>query len=384
MIDKIGKNIYFVGDLRYSSFFTAGNAVCLGLVLRLAVAVWNSFFGPSYGAANDAAGFHAGAVAFAKGHNFVFYHADVYMYVLGSAFYRVVGDSLFLGCLLSCLAWLGSAIVLLKMMRLLSFNIANQFWVMLLYALWPSAILITSVTLREPYQALALNFGVYCALAICLNKSKIYWIFLMVGIAGLGLLHWALLMVGLFIAGISFIFSVLDRHEKESLLKIALLTIFVIAISYACLMLLLSAVFNIDIGLATAVQLRQDSWQQIARAHYSIGIAVASDLDLLFFVPVALFHYLFQPMPWHVSTAADIGLFLENVLRAWLLWRVFLTIHQLSPKQRAPVLIVFSCYLATEILWAIGTINWGTAARHHVPSLGLLVLAAFAAPSRKF
>jgi hypothetical protein len=364
-------------------FFTALNVIWLGLILRIAVALWNSFFGPSFGAANDAAGFHEGAVAYSKGLNFSFYHADVYMYVMGSTFYRWINDSLFFGCLLSCMTWLASSFVLLKMMRLLSLSAFSQFQAMFIFGLLPSAILITSVTLREAYQLLALNLSVYSALQIYMNKSNIYWFLLLVSVGLMGLLHWALLMAGLVIAGIVGALSFYKGDEEGSLQRFIFWMMLIAALTYAGSMLILNAVLSDFNGLAAAIQSRQDSWQQIARAHYSIGIRVVSDLDLLFFVPAALFHYLFQPMPWHISTVADFGLLLENLLRAWLLCRALLNLHQLLPKQKIPVLIVFLCYLATEILWAIGTINWGTAARHHVPSLGLLVLAAFAVASRK-
>jgi hypothetical protein len=42
------------------------------------------------------------------------------------------------------------------------------------------------------------------------------------------------------------------------------------------------------------------------------------------------------------------------------------------------MLFIFISYFAIELIWAQGTMNWGTAARHHIPGLGLLVLSAFA------
>lgn len=36
-----------------------------------------------------------------------------------------------------------------------------------------------------------------------------------------------------------------------------------------------------------------------------------------------------------------------------------------------------------EMIWSIGTINWGTAIRHHLPVWGLLLLAAYAASDIK-
>ena len=31
-----------------------------------------------------------------------------------------------------------------------------------------------------------------------------------------------------------------------------------------------------------------------------------------------------------------------------------------------------------EVIWALGTVNWGSAARHHVPAMGLLLIGSLA------
>jgi len=137
------------------------------------------------------------------------------------------------------------------------------------------------------------------------------------------------------------------------------------------------------LGLGEGLQARQDSWQQSARASYSTVIKIRSDADLLFFVPVALFQYLFQPFPWRVSTALDWALMLENSLRLFLLYKVADALYCLPYQEKMRVAFVFAAYLVIETIWAVGTINWGTAVRHHIPAFGLLLLAAFACP-RKF
>lgn len=359
------------------SLLTAVNAMWLGLLLHIAVAIWNSFFGPSFGADIDAAGFHAGAVAYSKGLNFVLYPTEFYTYSLGMI-YRWVSDSIFLGSLLSCAAWLASAVVLLKMMRLLSLTAYSQFQAMLIYAILPSAILITSVTLREAYQLLALNLAVYSVLKIYIYQSRVQWALLLLAVVLLGLLHYGLLVVGMLITCIAGVLSFFKGHDRGTHIKLTFFLVLSAIVVYIALFLLLSIVLVDFNGLVAALQSRQDSWQQISRAYYSIGVRISSDFDILLFIPVALFHYFFQPMPWHITTIADLGLFLENMLRAFLLWKVLLNLYQLPSQRRGPVLLVFVCYLITETLWAVGTINWGTAARHHVPSFGLLVLAAFA------
>jgi hypothetical protein len=50
----------------------------------------------------------------------------------------------------------------------------------------------------------------------------------------------------------------------------------------------------------------------------------------------------------------------------------------LSHREYALSATLLLMFFTAEFVWSTGTINWGTAARHHVPSLSLLLVAAFA------
>ena len=43
-----------------------------------------------------------------------------------------------------------------------------------------------------------------------------------------------------------------------------------------------------------------------------------------------------------------------------------------------PLLFILIAYFALETIWSLGTVNWGTASRHHIPATGILLAAAFA------
>ena len=117
--------------------------------------------------------------------------------------------------------------------------------------------------------------------------------------------------------------------------------------------------------------------QHKANAGYRDEIEIKSDSDLIFFFPTALFQYWFEPMPWRINRIIDAALFFENLLRGYLIWRAFVGIRKISGRGRNVMFFVFFSYLALEFIWSLGTMNWGTAVRHHLPSFGLLVLAAF-------
>lgn len=363
-------------------FCTIQNAIAIGFLLRLSIAFWNGFLGPSFGAGIDAVGFHLGGVSYASGFGLTdFEISHAYIYALGTI-YQWLTPSLFLGSFMSCVAWLGAAILLAQMTRMLKLGLMQRFEVMLIFALLPSSIFLTSVTLREAYQLLAVNLVAFSVLKIYITKSAWYWLWLVMGVTLMGVSHGGLLTAGLIILVGIFLLTFLEKRGPYFLLKLSLIIVLLILVTYIGSSQFLEVVFNANSGLASTLQARQDNWQQSARAAYSIGIRLNSDADLLLFIPAALFHYLFQPMPWRASTTLDWLLILENLLRAYLLYRVIAGIF-LSPYQgKIYVGLIFFIYLLIETIWSLGTINWGTAARHHIPTLGLLLLSGFAFPAK--
>ena len=128
--------------------------IIFGLIVRISVAIWNSFYGPSLGAEGDALTFHLLGVDYSN--NLVlekFRYGWVYSFFLGFVYYLTY-ESLFIGSLLSCFVWLISAIIFDKSLALLRIEHRYRNRALLLFVLMPSAILFTSVTLREVYQLL--------------------------------------------------------------------------------------------------------------------------------------------------------------------------------------------------------------------------------------
>ena len=358
------------------------------------MAAWNGFIGPSIGAGGDASYFHLVAV----GHS---YNLDIgsmdsnaytyplkvcwmYPYVLG-VFYAITTPSLFLGSCLSVVAWAASAFILIRILQLLSFGNSNQYKVMLIYALFPSSIIHTSVTLREPYQLLFVNLAIYAALKIYLNKSLAYWPVLLCAVISMGILHGALIVFGALLACATLLMLPL-RYRKsgkhfsvKKFVFVVPLVVYVVIYGISCYESYSYGSYSVEGGLYAKIE----SFQQVlvsleARSNYKSSVAVHSGADLLFFVPVGLFKYFFEPMPWRISNLFDVAVLLENILRAWLLWKAWIWLCSASVQGKRPVLCILISYLLLEVMWSLGTVNWGNAVRHHIPSLGLLLIVSFA------
>jgi hypothetical protein len=361
----------------------AAAAMWVGFLLRLLVAGWNTFYGPSLGAEGDASGFHQVAAEYSQSFNTDrFHHGLLYAYALG-AVYSVTAASLLLGCVLSCLAWLLSAYTMTLTMRLLSFDERGQFRAMLVYALLPSSILWTGVTMREPYQLLFINVAIYAALKIVLERSRTYWTLLGLSVVGMSLLHGALLVMGLLIAETTLVCVLLQRPTVAYSWK----KLFVILPVMAVVAILGSTTFKalyaypiVEQGMAEAVESYQQGGLGIeARTEYKTEVVIDDTATgFIEFTLITFLQYLFEPLPWNVESLIDVGPLLENLLRAFLIVSACLALFRIRPQQRWPLVMIFIGYIILEGAWSLGTVNWGTAARHHIPSLGMLMVAAFA------
>ena len=374
----------------------------LGFCLRMYVAAWNGFIGPSIGAGGDALWFHL--VAVEHSYNLDIGSMDssvttyplhigwIYPYIIG-ILYAITTPSLFIGSFLSVVAWTASAFILIRIMNLLLFGKSNQYKVMLIYALLPSSIVYTSVTLREPYQLFFVNVAIYAALKIYLNKSIVCWPVLLCAVVGMGILHGALFVFGVFLL-VATLFMLSLRYRQGGKSFSGVKFVFVAPLIF-CVVIYGISYFEVHsygnysagehLHLHNKIEGFQRGLMQLeARSNYKSSVAINSGVSLLNFVPVALFQYFFEPMPWRIANLFDFIVMLENILRAWLLWKVWMWMRSVSVQGKRPVLVVLLSYLLLEMVWSLGTVNWGNAVRHHIPSVGLLLIVGFAYAGASF
>lgn len=348
-----------------------------GIVLRLFVATWNGFIEPTIGADLDALTFHKVAVAVASTKAMTpIFIGWVYAYVLGRI-YAVTTPALFGGCLLSCLSWLASAIFLLKSMRLSNFRPKSRVRALLVYSFLPSSVLLTGVTLREPFQLMFVNMALFASLNIACNRSPWYWIVLLLSIAGMGVLHGALIVLGVFLF-VGTAWLVLTQKNLVWLRWVCRGLALVGCLGGLALVDIMA--YRLDDGVCAALQSFRSGAIE-GRASYQSWINIGRLEEMPFFVFVALIQYMNEPILRLNFSLVDLPVLIENCLRLWLFWRMLHTVFTKPTSiESRPVVFVLIAYLIIESVWAIGTTNWGTAVRHHIPSLGLLLFGAYYFP----
>jgi hypothetical protein len=353
-----------------------------GLLIRVIIAFINSYFGPTLGAEGDALGFHDLATsiatdkftgAFDETKSAVGWEYASFL----AMFYGFAEPSLFLGCLLSCIAWLISGILVDKTLSVLSVDSISRKRALIIYAFLPSGLLFTSVTLREVYQLLFINLAIFSIIKIALNKNFLYWIALVLACFVMSSLHLGLSAYALILIGAAFFLISLRSARGFPFMKFLIFTpIIFIGIYFGLSAYMDSVDYDFSEGIARAVA-EYRSGHNETRAMYAEPPELNSFLDLLLFIPIAIFQYFLEPFPWHISTLFDIALFFENLFRLILIIVIIKNIFMLTGQIRIIGVFLFILFLILETMWALGTVNWGSAARHHIPGLGLLVISTF-------
>ena len=293
--------------------------------------------------------------------------------------YSFSTDSYFIGCLFSIFIWLLSAYVLKKILELLKVDNKTKYLVFLFYAFLPSSLINTSVPMREAFELLFINLIIYSCLRVYLNKSLLHWFYLAISCFLLGQFHkglYAFAAVVLFMV----VASILLRGRKRLPLKGYIFVVpLIISFSFYAYTLFSDTVYDLEKGLYFAITTYQEGTLfNSSRATYEpFTTGIEGLLGLVLYVPTNLFQYLFEPMPWRISSILDIVLTFENMLRGFLIFVSLRGILKTDVISRRPLLFIFLAYLILETFWSFGTTNWGTASRHHVPGLALLLIPGF-------
>ena len=352
-----------------------------GVSVRVALAVWNATTGPIFGSDADAINFHRFATGVARGDirpgtpmiSFAF------AYALG-LIYRMTGPSQLVGSLISCAAWWFSAVVFRRILTLLSVPATALFAAVATYALLPSSAIWTSTTLREPYQLVCVNLIALGALRLLSGGGRWAWLVLIAATLTGFFLHAAVFLTGSVAIVVVGIVRALRRPGGRSRAAVGV-TAVLISAGLAATAVAMQYSPYLGVGLEAGVtRYLEAGLAQFARTAYftTDQVQIGGAGDFARFAALSFWRYLVEPLPWHVSTWHDAVLLIENALRAMLLVLALVALPRLQRDARLKVVVLIGLYLTLERFWSFGTLNWGTAARHHLTASGLLFAAAAA------
>ena len=354
--------------------------IILGLVLRIIYAFLNSFYGPFLSGDADAIKFHETAIAVSQDiNNFDYRTGWIYASVLG-LIYKISFDSMFFGSLISILGWFVSAVIVLKTVKLLKIESTSEKVILLLFSFWPSAIIFTSIILRESFQLLFFTLAIFSFLKIFLENKNKYNLTFFISLVFLPMLHKMFVLY----SAILFLFYVIFfiKSLKEENYKILILFFLSVVVIIFFNIELISTYFydRVPLDKQSFFEIVQNHINHMtaSRASYQVDEITFYDRgDFLRYAILSISNYFLQPLPSNQQFFIDFLLFFENLVRIFLYLIILINIFNIKLKYYSLYTSLFLLILILEIGWALGTNNWGTAVRHHVPSMGLLLLLSF-------
>ena len=359
---------------------TGINIIFAGLLLRTILAAINSFYSPLLGAEFDAIKFHETAEMVALSWDNIDLRTGwIYATALG-IIYKYTFSSIFVGCLVSVFAWGISAIILNKIMDIFKIQDNSRTIILILYAFWPSAIIFTSVTLREPFQLLFLNLTIFSYVKIFLQKKTKYTFLFLGSLVCLALIHKMFVGVSfifLLFYGFSFVLS-LDKKNIKYFFYIFVILIIITSFSLDIIVDYFFSKIPLDkFSIYRIISFHINNMTFSRASYLNEEIYLYNFYDFFKYFLSSIGNYFIQPSPFRQETLFDMLLFFENTIRLILLFLAFLNLFKFMNINYKFFVIIFLAYISLEIIWALGTNNWGTAVRHHVPSMGLLFFLSF-------
>lgn len=347
----------------------------LAMTLHHVAAYYNCYVNILPGADGDAELFYEAAAATYGDYN---YSTMLYTRFVNFVF-NLVGPSKLLGCELSILAYAFSCLLIVDILRQIGCS-KYAAHVILLYGILPSPIVHFSVTLRESYQALALLAVASSTLRLRKQFSLISLSSLILGLLCLLKIHNSLKFLVLALTVVS-IFALIRARGKGLAIGLAVLVAAAILGGPGSIVVDESDVTR---QIEKVHEYREGVIWAKGRAFYGGQVDTNSISAFALSAPKVFLLFMLAPFPWQIQGALDLYTFFENSIRLLFIWAA-LTYWPKTQDEEAKgnVYYLLTAYIVTEGVWSLGTGNWGTALRHHVVALALIISVGLPALLRR-
>lgn len=344
-----------------------------------AIAAFNAYAGTIHGVDVDAMKFHGNAAAIAAIGGWDFGLGSRFYTTMLAFAYALGGPSLFFGEATSVFAYALSCVVLVRLLDLLKID-RHQAACVLVFGLHPASALFTSVTLRESWQIYFFMQSAYCLLRFRVSAGPVSLLWGLLGAALMGCLHNGLIVYALFMVPLA-LFSRMGPRTTLSLPRTIGLGL-TMAVSGGLIAAAVTGTLPYTPSLARlsegeaieyASTYRQKG-EKGARAEYAVKLDAGSPVKFALSLPPVYLYYMLSPFPWQLRSSLDLFAAADGWLRLLLLFFALTALW--APPKGMPYGIprfLLILYFSMSALWAMGTINYGTALRHHIVPFWILV-----------
>ena len=373
--------------------------ILIGYLIRCILSVFNGIIAPTPGAEVDALKFLGLVVMILNGeeHTMLAKSDDLSTFLQIHAFIaKIFVPSIIVGGLFSAFIWLLSALIILQITKDLKFSDEDRFFCLIIYCFFPSSIMITSVMLREVFQLLFVNLAFFFLIKSFISsklKSVLLFVLSIITLVIAAQFHKGLVIFATLSVILSIIYLAILGFDKLKIPNKKIIIISMLIFISFCLVITIkfkleSINFQYDEFMSKIIyffeQHTNNHFYNFSRATYFYPKDMDSILDIIFFIPEMFVNYFIQPLPSNIDTFGDYIAFFENILRiAFIAFCIFFSFNKDVPNRKIFILL-FLNFLLLELVWSIGTVNYGTAIRHHIPGLGLILICFFNLRIAKF
>jgi hypothetical protein len=362
----------------------AGLGVLATAAAHGAVALTNSLAGPLPEAELDAAVFKAHAL-------------DIAMFEplrpgLGSglfenflaALHTLLGTSPLMGDAAAAFAFVLASVFFVRLLHLLRVP-RYRFWLVIAFGLWPTSLLLGSVTLREPFQLLAFTAMVYWGLRPARGLRRLGWL-CAAALAGLamGAFHAAMLAYAAVALVLLAIWPAAQGAGGGWRERVTALAVIALIGAGAALALSRVDIRSGDDLFAMAQHGLVDGLESYRagigagepRTAFGVDLEYESVPAFVASIGPVYAHYLFAPFPWEIGVPLDTIAAAESLLRLVLVVLAGVLLWRGDGPPRRMLALLLLLYAGMTLTWTLGTTNYGQALRHHVLSNWILLLTA--------
>lgn len=365
----------------------SGKAVAIvllaGVLMRVVAALCIPLSGLDGPLMLDANSFHRLALHEFRVPNYGFaIDYELYARILGNI-YRLVYPSQYTGNLSSVLVYGLFCVVVYRMLH--QEGVEHKLVAAAAITFAPAAIFFTSVTLRESWQLLFLSWLCYALLRYGAGHRPRYLVHVTFSALLLGLTHKALIVYSAAIICATSSWVMIRSIQGRSTLALFAGAIATIVLTISAI-LWLGAEDYPGAGLISGM-LDQDMLEQIRgyralaendrpRSSFDVVIGTTTYREFFSGFLVVYMKYMFGPALWQAHDIRDVYAGCESIARMMLgIGLIFAYVNGNSAK-RMSIIILASVYFSLTLFWALGTVSYGQAVRHHVLTNWLLVLMA--------
>jgi len=257
--------------------------------------------------------------------------------------------------------------------------------VICIYSFSPSILIFHSYLLREAWLSLFIFFMVYLAVRFKKNVNFFFKLFPIFLVALISIFfHRYMILISSVVIGVVLIYDAITKYQWYPFNNLRLIIYFgflIVAFLIVININLEAIIFIKTNGIFGAIDLYSIGLEgghgdgaPPARATYG----KVFDKDSILSIFKVFYTYQVMPYPWMVTSIVDLAPLFENFLRILLVIIFFVNRKKMSISQKYFLDMIFLIWLAIEFVWSLGTINWGSAFRHHSVAYGLLVVSSIA------